>query len=216
MIIDMPEQKLVEEFYKMEQLPQKNIDSAIIKIVENKLGTPYRESLLRGIHDLETLEKEILQEITKCNVSDDDKVIERIFHRIQIWGGRTGRYFYVKETNGDFSQIKETYKKLINACINISGLTIEDCNGLAKAAIEYKIPNIGVSFITKHIRFWTYRKLGENAYPIYDSIMAKNYYGKKATFTNLPKYWWKMINDPKRYNSLMKYERQLFNSYHSL
>ena len=207
----------------MDPLLQQNIDSAITKIVENKLGTPYKESLLQDIHDLATLEKKILQEITNCNVSDDE-VMERIFHMIQIWGGKTGRNFYVKKTNGNFSQIKEIYKELINVCINISGLTEKDCKDLAKAAIEYKIPNIGVSFITKHIRFWTYRKLGENAYPIFDSIMAKNYYGKKtsfketkASFKNLPGYWWEMIKDSKRRNlSLMEYERKLFNIYHSL
>ena len=68
------------------------------------------------------------------------------------------------------------------------------------------------SFITKHIRFWLYKKLGEDALPIYDSIMAIEVMRKKEPYiTDLEEYWTVMVSKAKREGiKLMPLERQIF------
>lgn len=139
--------------------------------------------------------------------------LKNIFHLIHVWGGRTGRNVYIN--NGGFkNNINiDYYKKLVHLCLTYEEDTEEN---LLTGIVEFdlKSKNIGISFITKHIRFWLYKKLKENTLPIFDSVMSINLMNSKPKFSNLLSYWkcMKKKSDEERI-SLMSLERQLFNHF---
>lgn len=208
----------------MDALRKTDIDKAIVTVVKKHTHQGDVDIILYGINNLSDLEQRILGYVSVCDISDN-ALLEKIFHLIQIWGGNSGRYFYLKKQNkfqqNQFSTYAKEYKVLVDACLKLQGPIPcpNDCKNLAAFVRKNaKIPNLGVSFISKHIRFWTFRNLKQNALPIYDSIMAKNYCNKTKTpnFKDLGQYYEKMINDPCRIKlglGLMDYERMLFNYY---
>ena len=143
----------------------------------------------------------------------NDENVEEIFHLIQTWGGRTGRGIYILEKY-NWDTIKPHYIKLINICLNTTSTNYEALETLSLAVGEANnnIKHLGVSFITKHTRFWLYRTLGNNSLPIYDSIMAKTVMNKsRAELKHLVEYWKAMILKSKELNiDLMPLERHIF------
>ena len=77
---------------------------------------------------------------------------------------------------------------------------------------DHSVEQMGVSFITKHTRYWLYKAVGYDALPIYDSIMARFVMQKKsATMIHLPEYWTAMMKKAKECEiGLMQLERQIF------
>lgn len=104
------------------------------------------------------------------NPTDNNLIL--IFHHIQFWGGSSGRNIYNK--NGGFEKnfdIK-TYKKIIEKTIHLSKDNLcKELNEIAKLFIS--IPQLGISFSTKHLRFWSLNA-NKNKFelPIMDSIIA--------------------------------------------
>lgn len=88
-----------------------------------------------------------------------------IFDLIQGWGGKTGRNIYVQPKNNptrlSHSQLPTTYRKAIGHCIS----------GDYQSALKEitSIPNLGESFATKHIFFWSEFGPSRKALPIYDT-----------------------------------------------
>jgi hypothetical protein len=97
------------------------------------------------------------------NFKDDELMV--IFDLIQGWGGKSGRNIYVQPkdnpTRKSHPQLSKTYRKAIGYCIS----------GDYQLALKEvtSIPNIGESFATKHIFFWSEFGPCCKAIPIYDT-----------------------------------------------
>jgi hypothetical protein len=94
---------------------------------------------------------------------DDELML--IFDLIQGWGGKTGRNIYVQPkdnpTRKSYGKISSTYRKAMGYCIS----------GDYQSALKEitSIPNLGESFATKHIFFWSEFGPSRKALPIYDT-----------------------------------------------
>ena len=155
------------------------------------------------------LEADILNRIAAF----DGNGLESIFHRIQIWGGSTGRYIYVRAPCA-WDQVAPQYLLLLQACLDIQEITHNSLLDLRESIIHFdaNVDNIGLSFITKHTRFWLHRSLGENALPIYDSRMAEHVMHQRyVRAVDLVHYWEAMSQKAIDENiSLDQLERHLF------
>ena len=166
---------------------------------------------MAAIHDMQQLEQDILARIKAYQPGDAPLPI---FHRIQIWGGSTGRNIYTR--NGGFcsENVIPHYLTLINGCNHIVDLNPESLNAAFDIihVFNANVRNIGVSFITKHTRFWLSKTLGENALPIYDTVMANNIMEQnKAKEQDIVPYWNQMIAQAEDEGiSLVALERILF------
>lgn len=143
-----------------------------------------------GLSCDDDLECDALQRIQDYQYGDG---LESIFHLIQTWGGMTGRGIYVRGEGFNWSAIEPAYQELVDACLNTRNVNEESIAALVSAVEQFnkKVRNLGVSFITKHTRFWLHKTLGAfNALPIYDRIMATKLMGKEeARIKDLAEYW---------------------------
>lgn len=168
---------------------------------------------IKGIHSLSGLEKEIFRLIEAYQ--NDEHELRRIFHLIQIWGGFSGRGIYLSGNGFNWLGIQEPYAVLVRACINTIDTSPESIDKLVDAAKTFnlKVNNIGVSFISKHIRFWSYKNLGEMLLPVYDSVMFKSYlpHKKHMNINQLGGYWRWALSNLKKGQSLFQFERETYN-----
>lgn len=144
----------------------------------------------------------------------DEKLII-IFHHIQFWGGISGRNIYTQ--NGGFAHNFNiiTYKKITEKIIHLSQENL--CDDLIEIAdLFISIPKIGVSFGTKHLRFWSIcsNKSGIEL-PVMDSVIAKEMFSSKyAHWKFYCKYVKEMQKEANtRRVSVTKLERLLFNHF---
>lgn len=185
-----------------------SVKSMITLLVRKGLVAKSVFAELRTDDDIEAL---ILEKIKNYSYGDN---IEEIFHLIQIWGGITGRGVYVLNKLFDWNRIAPFYQILIDRCISIKELNKKSIEELVATAKEFdeSVKYIGVSFITKHMRFWMYYSLRNDALPIYDRVMASCVMRKdSAQIKHLSDYWDAMIIKSRQLNiSLMALERQIF------
>ncbi len=132
-------------------------------------------------NDINKLERNIFDCVCGYNHGDN---LESIFHKIQIWGGMTGRSIYVRQ-EFNWNSIAQKYQELVDMCLKVSDFTEESIDKLYDAFVRFnEVKYIGVSFITKHIRFWTYVNFRQNAFPIFDKVMSENLLGERVNFRN--------------------------------
>lgn len=193
----------------------------------NEIVDAHLVRLLDGIPDMEKLEKYIKKKIETYDGNDDNSLYD-IFCLIQIWGGfrgitafRCNKPFREKWENS----IKEQYHLLVKTCMGITpnkdaqlNICKNDIDTVLNAVqtIKDNVPGLGVSFITKHTRFWLQRNNEKNPLPIFDSIMANGLLNSSADITLLKQYWICMIEKAVSLNnemSLLALERQLFNHF---
>lgn len=139
--------------------------------------------------------------------------LREIFNLIQTWGGLSGRNIYIHGL--DWANIEAPYKALADCCLSMTENTEKQRDILIDAIREFdsKVQSIGLSFITKHTRYWLTRNLGMNALPIFDSIMANNVLvlSKTQNLSNLKAYWNAMTAKSVELGiGLIPLERQLF------
>lgn len=186
----------------------KSVKSMITLLVNKGI---VEKTILSGLKTDDDIEVLILSKIRECSCADS---IEEIFHLIQIWGGSMGRGVYVLEEFFDWGKIAPCYLNLVECCQAIRDVSDESIDMLLAAIKEFdaSVKHMGVSFITKHTRYWLYRTLGSDALPIYDRIMARCVMRKEsAHLRHLAEYWKVMIVKSKQLNiSLMALERQIF------
>lgn len=177
---------------------------------------------LNGINNMVDLEATIFEMID--HYPENEASLERIFHLIQIWGGRTGRGIYVNQVFHweDVVQVYEPFIDLIRAFPLIDQHNINIAVGAVDAfrndlhVIHYT--GMGVAFITKHVRFWMHRNLPDNMLPIYDSTFSEHimHRGRQAQQQDLLNYWNAMVAKAAQEQvSLSSLERQLFNYYNN-
>ena len=185
----------------------KNVQAMKTLLTEKGL---VKNELFDGLKNDDDLEKLIIDKIKSYNPGED---LEEIFHLIQIWGGNAGRGIYVFDKGFIWKEIEPYYYKLVKVCLSIKDTSESSLDFIIEAVCDLnKIRNLGVSFITKHTRYWLYRNLELNALPIYDSIMANCVMRKGTAKTkDLLEYWKVMIAKSNQLGiELVPLERQIF------
>jgi hypothetical protein len=169
------------------------------------------ESFFEGCFNDDDIEREAIRQIKSYHLGEDPK---NIFHLIQAWGGNSGRGIYLHGDGFDWSELRPKYEILIKACISTAEINDESIDKLVKAvrSFDKSVDHLGVSFITKHVRFWLVRTLGNNALPIYDSVMANEVMRLNAVnVKHLAEYWKVMTAKAKQLGiGLVPLERQIF------
>ena len=168
-------------------------------------------SFFEGLFNDDDIEKEAIRQIRTYHLGEDPK---SIFHLIQAWGGNSGRGIYLHGEGFNWNVLRPKYETLIKVCINTAEINDESISKLEKAvrSFDKSVDHLGVSFITKHVRFWLIRTLGNNALPIYDSIMANEVMRLNAVNAkHLAEYWKVMAAQAKQLGiGLVPLERQIF------
>ena len=182
----------------------------------------------------EYIEASLFEEIVQNNIDLENYIfnliesphyydnVERIFHLIEIWGGSAGRGLYQqrKNYNGfNWDNVSEKYRNIVNACLSIKNVDDDSLVNIYNDLDRNSINQIGVSYITKHVRFWTKRSLQDSMLPIYDNIMScgnrrttNGLYNVGANWSQMIYYWRDMRDKAQEENiSLMTLERLLFN-----
>lgn len=167
-----------------------------------------------------SISKEI-QDVLELGImkSDNEQRIITIFHKIQMWGGRMGRQFYIRNGQNNGFDVNtfhiNSYKELVNFVLR---------GDVDKAVqIGQDIPGFGISFASKHFSFWTqsfqgFTNNGPKQLPILDSIISRMVLGVKLpNWGHYPNYVRKMY-DILSHEELKEIEltvhsleRQLFN-----
>ena len=200
--------------YKPEMLPLQDSDEFSPRVKAMKTLLEHRgvvkKSLFEGLSNDDDLENKVIDSIRGYNGSESP---EEIFHMIQTWGGSSGRGIYVFDGQFSWVKIERQYKMLIEKC-----LQTHDAKGSIDALVDLvktinnSICHLGVSFITKHVRFWLTKEMRENALPIFDSVMAMEVMRLNNVNVNyLGEYWKVMVSFSEHHNiKLMPLERQIF------
>ena len=174
-----------------------------------------RDIVSADLYDNLKTDDDIENKIFGMVLSEDyEDKLQDIFHLIQTWGGVTGRHIYIRGNGFNWDDILPKYKILVNECLKVEEVNKKTISTLCQLVreINASIKYLGVSFITKHVRFWLYRNLGKNALPIYDSVMAKTVMNKQSVqIWNLEEYWLQMYYKSLELKiDLMPLERQIF------
>ena len=169
------------------------------------------EGFFNGLQNDDDVEKEALRRILSYKPGDDPV---DIFHLIQTWGGSSGRGIYIFGAGFNWDALRPVYESFLNTCLATKSIDKDSINGLVQSVKDFdkSVDHLGISFITKHSRFWLYRTLGDNALPIYDSVMANEVMRQNTVSAkHLTEYWEVMAAKAKRLGiSLMSLERQIF------
>jgi hypothetical protein len=148
-------------------------------------------------------------------INDDNKLIE-IFHFIQFWGGITGRNIYVKNGGFENNFTLDAYKAIVEIAININPETCKD--DLKKVEVLSKqIKNIGISFTTKHLSFWSrFTNKYNFILPVLDSTLSLNLlYKCNPSWKDYRQYVEQMqIEASKKNTTVTILERELYNYFH--
>ena len=169
------------------------------------------DNFFEGFFNDDDIERKAITQIKAYHPGDDP---ESVFHLIQAWGGNSGRGIYLHGNGFNWNDLKPKYETLINACLDTTEISDESIDKLVAAvrSFDSSVNHLGVSFITKHVRFWLFRTLGENALPIFDSVMACEVMRSNTVSAKLlAKYWKVMAAKAKQLGiGLVPLERQIF------
>ncbi len=199
----------------LDELSVQGISPVMLAFVRERAAF---EPAMDGILSLQDLEGGIRREVRLYAGAHDEGLLQDIFHKIQIWGGEHGRYIYVQGPAFDWSEIGPCYRRLVTACLD-DGRTAESLAKKARAlnvAMQMQDRRLGLSFITKHVHFWTAVTRGDDALPIFDDIMARGL-KLRPKWEHLPIYWQGMEDKARRLGiSVDALERQLFNYFRNV
>lgn len=183
------------------------------------LGEKYDDFVKQENVDIDRVEQHIYNLINAVSPDADltDGVLWRIFHLIQIWGGRMGKIYNDKNFIDKKGVIIENYNVLVRTCLTVD--REQPRQEIYKTVYDAlksfcKLNGMGVAYASKHTRFWLSKSMGrDDALPIYDSIMAKGVVGERygASLSRIMCYWAAMDNKSSSEGvSLFSLERQLF------
>ena len=189
-------------------LREQRIPQGMITLLENK--DVIDNTFLDGIGNMQSLEKEIFRLTETYN--GQDEILERVFHMVQIWGGMTGRHFYVRQ-NYHRDNFIEQYRRIAEMCRTIHDSSLESQRRLFDCLMHNRIRYVGVSFMTKHTRFWLVSSCGGDVLPIYDKFQARRVMGlEQSSWKTLIPYWERMKDIAKiERKSLLLLEREMAN-----
>lgn len=202
---------LMDDIDKLKPLRNDNVSQAIVTIIKNQ-GIDLHG--MDGITSLLELERKICELVMNYKGSSEERQI--IFHLIQIWGGRAGRSIYVRpQQRFNWNDVDMYYKPFIDSCRSIKGTSISDMQSTLSAAVDLNgLKYIGYTFITKHLRFWTYPQLKLQMFPPYDSKMSRCYMNRRYNYKDIIPYWQRIYREAaQKRMSVAEYERNLFNGF---
>lgn len=196
-------------------LTNDNIAKSIVSVIHNK---GIQLDYLNGIVLLSELEQMLFGLVTNYGGTADER--QQIFHLIQIWGGPTGRHIYTpKKLPFNWNIIDEHYSTFIYNVSLITGCSVNDFIQARNACYDFKqsVGNIGISysFITKHLRFWSFPNLRANLFPPYDSKAATQYMQHiRYNERDMVPYWQRIYREANEQGLPVSiYERNLFNTF---
>ena len=192
-------------------LPMQGVPRAMLSFVEGYAHWTLRPEGLSSLQELESSTGAMTQEYVQ-GYCKDEGLLQEIFHRIQIWGGEHGRYIYVQGPPFDWAEIGPAYRRLVLAAIDRSrtpGDLMRKAKG-CNAAMQDQGRRLGMSFITKHVHFWSAVAFGADALPVYDRIMARGL-RLRPVWEHLEMYWLGMQKKAAAEGiSVTALERQMF------
>jgi hypothetical protein len=153
-----------------------------MQTILRRFGFEAVASIIEQTHDgglpkrMEDLEQLILKKMRSHVESPADRQLEEIFHLVQFWGGIAGRSIYVQNHGFGQNFDPEAYQNL--ALLATDGIASSELGAkLSRIMVQAnRIKQFGVSFATKHARFWA--KAAEALpLPIYDRVMAQGCLG---------------------------------------
>ena len=179
MIITFPEL----QYYRNELVLLKDSDrlrkssKSIATFFRNKeLHVDY-ESLFENGPDnypmaVQRMEDRIAGYIKEYLNNPTDNNLISVFHHIQFWGGTYGKNIYARNGGFDNNFKIDIYKHIIEKTIHLSQDNL--CNELNEIEKLFNsIPQLGISFGTKHLRFWSLNaNKNKIELPIMDSVIA--------------------------------------------
>lgn len=138
----------------------------------NYVGDTFDSRLQYLNKKLENASKNCINKSSK-DITDKDKIeLFEAFIAIQLWGGSEGRHVIVnnfENENMDKKWIEiyfDPYSSIIKKLKTIETFKLENIND------EYvKFLNFKISFISKHLHFWSIQEKIQNKLPIYDSMV---------------------------------------------
>lgn len=146
-----------------------------------------------------------ITEIIKNNLFEDRSKMLRVFDLINGWGGKMGKATYVKPKGNTTRNSIETW---FNHYVNGVKKSIKgDKNGLS----DFKsIDNVGDSFGTKHLYFWSLYG-GNKPIPIYDARIKTLLYLSNDDAPSFEQYIEEMIHFSNKMNiTINQLEKALF------
>jgi len=117
---------------------------------------------------LNQLQKDIFNMIDLWKTKPNAELLSKIFVYIQLWGGNTSRNFFNRNGgfNSNFNDI--IYRNAVNSIL----IGNKDCVQTSLAELM-KLNQMGISFATKHMFFWSNKMM-----PVYDNIIAMQVFGR--------------------------------------
>ena len=124
---------------------------------------------------LDNIKDKIKSEIESYLKTKKYENLLNAFTYIQVWGGSSAR-FYTPSIISNFRQHQNKYKFAVNKILKdeISGSYIYLNN-------EGKIKGLGLSFIPKHICFWSGKGDRIQGAPILDNVLSKILYNENVS-----------------------------------
>ena len=146
-----------------------------------------------------------INEIIKHKLFEDKDKMLRVFDLINGWGGKMGKATYVKPKG-------TTTRNSSNAWYNhyVNGVK-KAINGEDEGLLDFKkIENVGDSFGSKHLYFWSL--FGGNApIPIYDNRIKTLLYFRMSSYPDFNQYVYDMRNFANNNNiTIHQLEKALF------
>lgn len=156
------------------------------------------------------IEKKITTLINKYFIARNrgisrDSIIKTIVLGIHLWGGKTGRNLFVM--NGGFN-INFNYTLYENMICHLEN---NNLNNAIDSILS--IPEIGVSFATKHLSFWSKSNEINFQVPVFDSQIALMLYGKTGNLTKKSFLQYAQIDLPSAVNEIFKNNPILVGNY---
>ncbi|HEV7350962.1 hypothetical protein [Telluribacter sp.] len=112
---------------------------------------------------VQTINDSLIQMIDMYRLTPDDDLLVKIFIRIQLWGGNTGRGVFTRGQGFQGNFDIDSYREAV---------TMVNINNNEALRSLLLMAQVGLSFATKHLFFW-----GENL-PILDERISMLLYGK--------------------------------------
>ena len=94
----------------------------------------------------------LIEQYHQTDAHQTTSIALRVFDLVHVWGGKTGRNPYVLRARKNKSSRQNADEWMINYKRGISSATSQKPASAIKQFC--KIPQIGISFATKHLKFW--------------------------------------------------------------
>ncbi len=170
-----------------------------IKTTLDRAGFRDVAQLVEETHDgllpkrMEALEQYILSEMRGYLDDPDDAKLSHIFHSVQLWGGKTGRYIYTRNGGFSLNYNSSAYADFARRAVDCSAIPIEERVAELRRASD-SIRYFGVAFGTKHARFWA-QASGAPPLPIYDRLLSQGAFGFQVPhWSHYTAYVQEMVN----------------------